>query len=70
MDKLTPQHGLVYQDPDDIVLVNFARIDKQAKMKGLGLCYLRTEEDAGAIVMEPRALNARYVMLHNFLFLK
>lgn len=63
--NVAPQHGLVYQDPDDVVLVNFARIDKLAKMKELGLCYLRTEEDAGAIVMEPRALNARYVMLHN-----
>ncbi len=63
--NVAPQHGLEYQDPDDVVLVNFARKDKLAKMKELGLCYLRTEEDAGAIVMEPRALNARYVMLHN-----
>ena len=62
---MAPQHGLEYQDPDDVVLVNFARKDKLAKMKELGLCYLRTEEDAGAIVMEPRALNAKYVMLHN-----
>ena len=63
--NVAPQHGLEYQDPDDVVLVNFARKDKLTKMKELGLCYLRTEEDAGAIVMEPRALNARYVMLHN-----
>ena len=63
--NVAPQHGLVYQDPDDVVLVNFAKKDKLAKMKELGLCYLRTEEDAGAIVMEPRALNAKYVMLHN-----
>lgn len=63
--NVAPQHGLEYQDPDDVVLVNFARKDKLAKMKELGLCYLRTEEDAGAIVMEPRALNAKYVMLHN-----
>lgn len=63
--NVAPQHGLEYQDPDDVVLVNFARKDKLAKMKELGLCYLRTEEEAGAIVMEPRALNAKYVMLHN-----
>ena len=63
--NVAPQHGLEYQDPDDVVLVNFARKDKLIKMKELGLCYLRTGEDAGAIVMEPRALNAKYVMLHN-----
>ena len=62
---VAPQHGLEYQDPDDIVLVNFARKDKLIKMKELGLCYLRTGEDAGAIILEPRALNTRYVMLHN-----
>lgn len=63
--NVTPQHGLDYQDPDDVVLVNYAIKAKLAKMKELGLCYLRTEEDAGAIVMEPRALNAKYLMLHN-----
>ena len=63
--NVAPQHGLEYQDPDDVVLVNFAKKDKLAKMKELGLCYLRTGEDAGTIVLEPRALNARYVMLHN-----
>jgi len=63
--NVAPQHGLDYQDPDDVILVNFAIRDKLAKMKELGLCYLRTGEDAGAIVMEPRALNAKYVMLHN-----
>lgn len=63
--NVTPQHGLEYQDPDDVLLVNFAKKDKLAKMKELGLCYLRTGEDAGAIVLEPRALNAKYVMLHN-----
>ena len=63
--KVSPQHGLDYQDPDDVVLVNFASKDKLAKMKELGLCYLRTGEDAGSIVLHPRALNAKYVMLHN-----
>ena len=63
--NVAPQHGLEYQDPDDVVLVNFAKKDKLVKMKELGLCYLRTGEDAGAIVLEPRALNAKYVMLHN-----
>lgn len=63
--NVAPQHGLEYQDPDDVVLVNFAKKDKLAKMKELGLCYLRTGEDSGAIVLEPRALNAKYVMLHN-----
>ena len=63
--NVAPQHGLEYQDPDDVVLVNFAKKDKLAKMKELGLCYVRTDEDAGAIVLEPRALNAKYVMLHN-----
>lgn len=63
--NVAPQHGLEYQDPDDVVLVNYANKEKLAKMKELGLCYLRTGEDAGAIVMEPRALNAKYVMLHN-----
>ena len=63
--NVAPQHGLAYQDPDDVVLVNFAIKEKMDKMKELGLCYLRTEEDAGAIVLEPRALNARYLLLHN-----
>lgn len=63
--NVVPQHGLEYQNPDDVVLVNFARKDKLVKMKELGLCYLRTDEDAGAIVLEPRALNARYVVLHS-----
>ena len=63
--NVAPQHGLEYQNPDDVLLVNFAKKDKLAKMKELGLCYLRTGEDAGAIVLEPRALNAKYVMLHN-----
>ena len=63
--NVAPQHGLEYQDPDDVVLVNFAKKDKLTKMKEQGLCYLRTGEDAGAIVLEPRALNAKYVMLHN-----
>ena len=63
--NVAPQHGLVYQDPDDVVLVNFAHKNKLEKMKELGLCYLRTGEDAGAIVLPPRALNARYVVLHN-----
>jgi len=63
--NVAPQHGLEYQNPDEVLLVNFAKKDKLAKMKELGLCYLRTGEDAGAIVLEPRALNAKYVMLHN-----
>ena len=63
--NVAPQHGLEYQNPDDVVLVNYAIKDKLAKMKELGLCYLRTGDDAGTIVMEPKALNARYVILHN-----
>ena len=63
--NVTPQHGLEYQDPDDVVLVNFAIKNKLARMKELGLCYLRTGEDAGAIVLEPRAVNAKYVLLHD-----
>jgi site-specific DNA-methyltransferase (adenine-specific) len=34
-------------------------------MKETGLCYLRTGEDKGSIVLTPDAVNARYVMLHN-----
>ena len=63
--NVAPQHGLIYQDPDDVVLVNFAVKNKLEKMKELGLCYLRTGEDAGAIMLPPRALNARYIILHN-----
>ena len=63
--KVAPQHGLDYQDPNDVVLVNFASKDKLAKMKELGMCYLRTGEVAGSIVLPPKALNAKYVMLHN-----
>ena len=63
--NVAPQHGLTYQDPDDVVLVNFAVKNKLEKMKELGLCYLRTGEDAGAIMLPPRALNARYIILHN-----
>lgn len=63
--NVAPQHGLEYQNPDDVVLVNYAIKDKLAKMKELGLCYLRTGDDAGTIIMEPQALNARYIMLHN-----
>ena len=63
--NVAPQHGLTYQNPDEVVLVNFAVKEKLEKMKELGLCYLRTGEDAGAITLPPCALNARYVMLHN-----
>ena len=63
--KVAPQHGLDYQDPDDVVLVNFANKEKMSRMKELGLCYLRTGEDAGSVILPPKALNARYVMLHN-----
>jgi len=62
---VAPQRGLEYQNPDEVVLVNYAIKEKLAKMKELGLCYLRTGDDAGAIIMEPKALNARYVILHN-----
>ncbi len=63
--KTIPQHGLAYHNPDDVVLVNYANAAKQAKMKETGLCYLRTGEDKGSIVLTPDAVNARYVMLHN-----
>ena len=56
---------MTYQNPDEVVLVNFAPKIKLEKMKELGICYLRTGEDAGAILLPPRALNARYVILHN-----
>ena len=63
--NVAPQHGLDYQNPDDIILVNYANQEKSAKMKELGLCYLRTGEDRGSIVLPPMALNAKYLMLHN-----
>ncbi len=63
--NVAPQHGLAYQDPDDVVLVNFANKEKLAKMKEKGLCYVRTDEAAGSIVLEPNSVNAKYVMLHN-----
>lgn len=63
--KTIPQHGLAYHNPDDVVLVNYANAAKQAKMKETGLCYLRTGEDKGSIVLTSDAVNARYVMLHN-----
>lgn len=63
--NVVPQHGLDYQNPDDVILVNFANKEKRAKMKELGLCYLRTGEDKGSIVLPPMALNAKYLMIHN-----
>ncbi len=60
-----PQHGLDYINPDTVVLVNYAPAAKLAKMKETGLCYLRTGEEKGAIVMTPDAVNARYALLHN-----
>ena len=63
--KAIPQHGLSYENPDAVVLVNYANSAKLAKMKETGLCYLRTGEDKGSIVLTPDAVNARYVMLHN-----
>ena len=63
--KAIPQHGLSYENPDAVVLVNYANAAKLAKMKETGLCYLRTGEDKGSIVLTPDAVNARYVMLHN-----
>lgn len=63
--NVAPQHGLDYQNPDDVILVNFANREKMSKMKELGLCYLRTGEDKGSIVLPPMALNAKYLMIHN-----
>jgi len=63
--NVAPQHGLDYQNPDDVILVNFATKEKMAKMKELGLCYLRTGEDKGSIVLPPMSLNAKYLMIHN-----
>ena len=60
-----PQRGLKYVNASTIVLVNYASSDKLAKMKKTGLCYLRTGEDKGAIILTPDAVNARYVLLHN-----
>ncbi|MBO7488827.1 MAG: DUF2357 domain-containing protein [Bacteroidales bacterium] len=63
--NVAPQHGLAYQDPDDVVLVNYANKEKMEKMKEKGLCYVRTDEAAGSIVLEPNSVNAKYVLLHN-----
>ena len=63
--KAIPQHGLSYENPDAVVLVNYAPAEKLAKMKETGLCYLRTGEDKGSIILTPDAVNARYVLLHN-----
>lgn len=60
-----PQHGLTYRNPEDVVLVNYAPAAKLAKMKEKALCYVRTGEEKGAIVLTPNAVNVRYVMLHN-----
>ncbi len=63
--NVAPQHGLDYQNPDDVILVNYANQEKSAKMKEHGLCYLRTGDDRGAIVLPPMALDVKYLMLHN-----
>ncbi len=60
-----PQRGLKYVNASTIVLVNYAPAEKLAKMKETGLCYLRTGEDKGSIILTPDAVNARYVLLHN-----
>lgn len=63
--KAIPQHGLSYENPDAVVLVNYATAAKRGVMERTGLCYLRTGEDKGAIEMTRDAVCARYVMLHN-----
>ena len=63
--KSIPQHGLAYENPDAVVLVNFAKAAKRSVMERTGLCYLRTGEDKGAIEMTRDAVSARYVLLHN-----
>ena len=63
--KTIPQHGLTYNDPSAVVLVNYAPPAKLQLMKQIGLCYVRTGEDKGALVLTPESLRAQYVMLHN-----
>ena len=64
-NKTIPQHGLTYDDPSAVVLVNYASPKKLEHMKQTGICYLRTGEDRGALVLTPESLKAQYVMLHN-----
>ena len=63
--KSIPQHGLSYENPDAVVLVNCATAAKRSMMERTGLCYLRTGEDKGAIELTREAVSARYVLLHN-----
>ena len=63
--KAIPQHGLEYSNPETVILVNYAPAAKLARMKETGLCYLRTGEEKGSIILTPDAVNARYVLLHN-----
>lgn len=63
--KAIPQHGLAYSNPETVILVNYAPAAKLARMKETGLCYLRTGEEKGSIILTPDAVNARYVLLHN-----
>ncbi len=63
--KAITQHGSAYRNQDDVILVNYAFAAKLAKMKETGLCYLRTGEEKGVIVITPEAVSVRYVMLHN-----
>lgn len=65
MKDAVPQRGLKYVNASTIVLVNYAQAAKLAKMKETGLCYLRTGEEKGSIVLTSDVVNARYVMLHN-----
>ena len=62
--KAIPQHGLSYENPETVILVNYAPAAKLARMKETGLCYLRTGEEKGSIILTPDAVNARYVLLH------
>ena len=63
--KTIPQHGLTYNDPSAVVLVNYAPPKKLELMKQIGMCYVRTGEDKGALVLTPESLKAQYVMLHD-----
>ena len=46
-------------------ILSHSKAAKLTKMKETGLCYLRTGEDKGAIILTSDAVNARYVLLHN-----
>lgn len=63
--RTVPQRGLVYENPSAVALVNYAPHAKLERMKQTGMCYLRTGESKGALVLTPESLRAQYVMLHN-----